>query len=102
MQIQAGSVSLSPISGSGPQNLPATVTMASPVTQATAILTGFLVEYSGGNDHHLGQLDIQVNVPAGGISGSTVAVQVTLGLRDWSGNWDDQYDGQVFFTVVGE
>jgi hypothetical protein len=102
MQIQTGSVSLSPISGSGPQTLPTTVTMGAPVTQATAILTGFLVEFSGGNDHHLGQLDIQVNVPSGGISGSTVAVQVILGLRDWSGNWDDQYDGQVFFTVVGE
>ena len=102
MQIQSGSVSLSPISGSGPQILSTTVNMPSTITQATAILTGFLVEYSGGNDHHLGQLDIQVDVPSGGINGSQVSVQATIGLRDWSGNWDDQYDGQVFFTVVGE
>jgi len=38
------------------------------VSQATAILTGFLVEFSGGNDHHLGQLDIQVNI-SGGVNG---------------------------------
>lgn len=102
MQIQAGSVALSPISGSGPQILTTTVTLPAPVTQATAILTGFLTEFSNGDDHHLGQLDIQVNVPSNGISGATVTVQATIGLRDWSGNWDDQYDGQVFFTVVGE
>lgn len=102
MQIQNGSVTLSPISGSGPQILSSTVTMPATVTKATAILTGFLVEFSGGDDHHLGQLDVQVNVPSGGINGANVAVQATLGLRDWSGNWDDRYDGQVFFTVVGE
>jgi ribosomal protein S9 len=78
------------------------VTFPTPVTQATAILTGFITEFSGGNDHHLGQLDIQVVVPGGGVSGTSVAVQVTMGLRDWSGTWDDQYDGQVFFTVIGE
>ena len=79
-----------------------TVTFGSAVTQAAAILTGFVAEFSGGDDHHLEQLDVQVNVPACGISGATVAVQVTYGLRDWSGNWDDRYDGQVFFAVVGE
>lgn len=102
MQIQAGSLSLAPISGSGPQTLTTTVTLGAPVSQAAAILTGFLTEFSGGNDHNLGQLDIQVMVPSNGISGSTVTVQAIIGLRDWSGNWDDQYDGQVFFTVVGE
>jgi len=78
------------------------VTFGSSVTQATAILTGFLVEYSGGNDHHLGQLDVQVNIPQSGINGATVTVDVTYGLRDWSGNWDDQYDGTINFVVVGE
>ena len=72
------------------------------VTQATAILTGFLVEFSGGNDHRLGQLDVQVAVPAGETNGATVTIQVTYGLRDWSGNWDDQYDGTINFAVIGE
>jgi hypothetical protein len=72
------------------------------VSKATAILNGFNVEYSNQDDHHLGLLNVSVSVPPGAISGSTVAVTVTYGLRDWSGNWDDQYDGQIRFTVVGE
>jgi hypothetical protein len=69
MQVQLGSVDFGPVSGSGPQVSSTNVTFSSPVTQATAILTGFLVEFSGGNDHHLGQLDVQVAVPAGGTNG---------------------------------
>lgn len=102
MQIQNSSQAFGPVSGSGPQVSTAMVTFPSSVTQATAILTGFLVEYSGGNDHHLGQLDVQVTVPAGGVNGAAVTVNVTYGLRDWSGNWDDQYDGQIFFSVIAE
>jgi len=102
MQIQNSSLPFGATSGFGPQVGSTTVTFASPVTQAAAILTGFVVEYSGGDDHHLGQLDVQVAVPPGGISGSVVSVQVTYGLRDWSGDWDDNYDGQVFFAVVAE
>ena len=102
MQIQPSSVSFGPLSGSGPQVITATVTMVSPVTQATAILTGFIVEYSGGDDHHLGQIDVQVKVPVGGIIGNVVTVEVVYGLRDWSDGWDDRYDGQIFFSVIGE
>ena len=102
MQTQTGSVSFGSISGFGPQVTSTAVTFGSPVTQAAAILTGFIVEFSGGDDHHLGQLDVQVAVPGGGIAGSVVTVQVTYGLRDWSDNWDDRYDGQIFFAVVAE
>jgi hypothetical protein len=102
MQIQTGSVNFGPVSGSGPQIQTTSVTFASAPTQAAAILTGVIAEFSGGNDHHLGQLDVQVAVPAGGINGATVTVDVTYGLRDWSGNWDDQYDGTISFAVVGD
>jgi hypothetical protein len=104
MEIQQGQVSIGPVSGSGPQVSTTTVTFGTAPAQATAILTGFVVEYSGGDghDHHLGQLDVQVAVPAGGITGAVVKVNVTCGLRDWSGNWDDPYDGTVYFSVVGE
>ena len=102
MQIVNSSQTFGPLSGTGPRSSTTTVTLAQPVIQATAILTGFIAEFSQGNDHHLGQLDVQVMVPAGGVNGQNVQVQVTYGLRDWSGNWDDQYDGTVFFAVVGE
>jgi hypothetical protein len=102
MQIQNGSQSFGIVSGNGPQVVSTSVTFSSAVTQATAILTGFIAEFSNGDDHHMGQLDVQVAVPAGGISGSTVMVNVTYGLRDWSGDWDDKYDGSVFFSVIAE
>src|ERR1700738_1726526 len=102
MQVQLGSVDFGPVSGSGPQVSSTNVTFGAPVTQATAILTGFIVEFSGGNDHHLGQLDVQVAVPPGGVNGANLPVNVTFGLRDWSGDWDDQYDGRIFFSVVAE
>jgi hypothetical protein len=100
MQIINQSVSFSAFSGSGPQSTNTSVSFPSAITQVTAVLTGFLAEFSGGNDHHLGLLEITLNV--GSISGGTdVPVTIQYGLRDWSGNWDDQYDGQVFFTVIG-
>jgi hypothetical protein len=102
MQVLNSSIPFVPVSGSGPQISSTSVTFPSAVTQATAILTGFIAEFSGGNDHHLGQLDVQVAVPAGGVNGATVSVNVTFGLRDWSGNWDDQYDGQILFSVIAE
>lgn len=102
MQVLNSSVSFGPVSGSGPQVSTTTVTFPSAVSQATAILNGFIAEYSGGNDHHLGQLDVQVAVPSGGVNGAAVTVNVTFGLRDWSGNWDDQYDGQILFSVIAE
>src|SRR5262245_25627682 len=102
MQVVNGSQTFPNVSGFGPQVSTTTVTMPSSVTKATAILAGFVVEFSGGNDHHLGQLDVQVAVPSGGVNGTSVTVNITYGLRDWSGNWDDQYDGTVFFSVIGE
>ncbi len=78
-----------------------TVNFSSPVSRATAILTGFNVQFSPqGDDHHLGQLDVRLST--GAPSGTTVPVTVFFDLRDWSGNRDDFYEGQVFFTVVAE
>jgi len=102
MLIQNSSTSFGPLSGSGPRVTTTSVTFPSAVSQATAILTGFIAEFSGGDDHHLGQLDVQVIVPPGGVNGANVTVNVTYGLRDWSDNWDDQYDGQIFFSVIAE
>jgi hypothetical protein len=100
MQIQTSSVSFPPLSGSGPRSTFADVVFGSPLTQATAFLTGMNVEFSGGDDHHLGNLNVQV--AASLLNPTTVRVTATFGLRDWSGNWDDKYDGQIFFAVVGE
>jgi hypothetical protein len=31
-----------------------------------------------------------------------VNVDVTYGLRDWSNEWDDNYEGEVRFVVVAD
>jgi hypothetical protein len=102
MQIQNASHSFAKTKGSGPQTFTATVTFPSTLTKATAILTGFVAEFSPNDDHHLGQLDVQVSVPSGGVKGNSVSVNIELGVRDWSGNWDDYYQGKVLFSVIGE
>jgi hypothetical protein len=99
VQVLNQTVTFPQVSGSGPQTQSVTVTFGSAVTQAAAILTGFDVEYSGGNDHHLGRLDVELNV--GAINGASVVVSIQYGLRDWSDNWDDLYDGTVSFAVIG-
>jgi hypothetical protein len=31
-----------------------------------------------------------------------VTVTATFGVRDWSGSWDDNYEGTVYFAVIAE
>ena len=100
MQIRTGSITFGQFKGSGPRASFADVTFPNALTQATAILTGMQARFSPNDgDHHLGDLDVRLNSST---SGSTVRVTATFGLRDWSGTWDDNYDGQVFFAVVAE
>jgi hypothetical protein len=95
------SITFGPLSGSGPRSSFTDVTLSAPVTQAVAILTGFNVSYAPADgDHHLGDLDVRLST--GPPAGATVRVTATYGLRDWSGNWDDRYQGEIFFTVVAE
>ncbi len=100
IQIVNDSQNFGALSGTGPRTATKTVTLPAAVSQATAILTGFTVEFTPRDDHHLGQLDVQVT--SGAPSGASVPVTITYGLRDWSGDWDDRYDGTIFFAVIGE
>jgi len=100
MQIATGTITFSPVSGQGPRTATQDVTFPSPVSTATAMLTGMNVEFSHHNDHHMGNL--QVGVAGAQLDPHTVRVTASFGLRDWSGNWDDDYNGQVSFVVIGQ
>ncbi len=100
MEIKTGSINFGSFKGSGPRTSSSTMTFSNNVTQATAIMTGFKAAFSPKSDHHLGSLDIRIRTDAP--SGSTVNVTATFGLRDWSGDWDDNYEGTVFFAVIAE
>jgi hypothetical protein len=90
-----------PVSGSGPRTSSQTVVFSRQVLRAVAGLSGYFAEYSGGDghDHHLGQLTVQVSTA---INSNTVTVTGAFGLRDWSGNWDDEYDGNIECVVLAD
>jgi len=101
MEIVNSTITFGRFKGSGPRQATADVTLAVAITSATALLTGFTAQFSSNDgDHHLGNLDVRL--AAAMLSSTSVRVTATFGLRDWSGTWDDNYEGQVFFAVVGE
>jgi hypothetical protein len=103
MEFQTGEINFpSAKDTNGPRNLSTNVTFSGNVKQAFAILTGADFGFSkNGGDHHLGQVNLEVTASTQQNS-PTVAVTATLGVRDWSGNFDDPYEGIVHFAVVAE
>jgi hypothetical protein len=100
MEWQSGSADFSsPISGSGPRVVTSVVPFSRSVTAAVAALTGYFVSYGNNDDHHVGQIQVQLDTA---VNNDTVVVTSTLGLRDWSGNWDDLYLGTIEFVVLAE
>lgn len=102
MQILSDVIRFNRFRGDGPRQQSAEVIFPSGVSQATAILTGFDVAFSPRDDHHLGNLEVRLEASIDPLAPRRVNVQATFGLRDWSGEWDDNYEGEVFFTVVAE
>ena len=105
MEITTSDITFGRWENSGPRQLTTDVTMSNPVTSVTAVLTGFNVQYSPSEgDHHLGNLDIRLATNL--LTQTQVRVTVTFGLRDWSlwpgSPWDDMYEGQIYFAVIGE
>src|SRR5262249_5855166 len=100
MDIRATSLDFSQaLSGSGPRTATQTLVFPRPVLSAVEALSGYGTEFSGGNDHHVGQITVQVGTT---INANTVTVNGTFGLRDWSGDWDDAYDGNIDCVVLAE
>jgi hypothetical protein len=103
MQVKDGHIRFNEWHSQGPRELEAEVIFDTPVTQATAILTGFDVAFTREDgDHHLGNLEVRLDAEIDRLAPQRVNVVATYGLRDWSEEWDDHYEGEVFFTVVAE
>jgi hypothetical protein len=102
MEFQTGEINFDSEKDVGPRTASTNVTFSGNVKQAFAILTGADFGFSrSGGDHHLGQVDLAVTAQTQP-SSPTVAVTATLGVRDWSGNFDDPYEGIIHFAVVAE
>lgn len=99
MELRVGSLDFSlPLSGSGPRTATTTLVFPRPVLTAAAGLAGYTASFTSG-DHHIGRAEIRLETS---ILTNTVTVSGTFGLRDWSGNWDDPYNGTLDFAVVAE
>ncbi|MDM5179887.1 hypothetical protein PO883_22095 [Massilia sp. DJPM01] len=102
MQILNGTIPFNRQRGEGPHLESTEVIFPTGVTQATALLTGFDAAFSPRNDHHLGNLEVRLETEIDPLAPRRVIVHGIFGLRDWSGDWDDNYEGEVFFSVVAE
>jgi hypothetical protein len=102
LEIQRGSITFPRDKGTGPRSGTDDVNFSGPVTAPSAVLTGVDYGFSQEDgDHHLGQVNLRVD--AATLAGSNdVRVTATFGVRDWSGDWDDDYEGTVYFAVLGE
>lgn len=95
IELRAGSINFSKMRGNGPGRKEKFFNFTRPVRQAVAILAGTSFGFSEYDDHHLGRVDVKVDAT---VSGNTVTVTATFGVRDWSGSWDDKYEGTIFIS----
>lgn len=96
MEIRQTSFNYDRLRGSGPLTSSSSIIFPRSVREATAALTGYSVGFRGG-DHHIGNFRITLDTQ---INSNVVTVNSTFGLRDWSGNWDDEYAGTILVTVT--
>lgn len=96
-----GSITFARDRGPGPRSDTLDLSFGAPVSSVSAVLTGADYGFSQEDgDHHLGQVNMRVE--AATLGNSDVRVTATFGVRDWSGNWDDDYEGTIYFAVLAE
>ncbi len=99
MEFRVASADFSaPVRGSGPRTVTQAVIFPRTVDQAVAGLAGYTLAFAD-DDHHVGKLECSCDTT---INDNVVQVTATLGVRDWSGEWDDNYQGNVQFAVIAE
>jgi hypothetical protein len=64
---------------------------------AQVLLTGIRTGFANG-DHHFGEL--RANVRSEVIGEGIVEVKAELALRDFSGDWDDPYGGELDCVLI--
>lgn len=98
MEVCTGSLSFSRGRGS-PQPRMQVFNFDQPVKQAVAILTGMQFGFSPNEDRDFGRVNVCVQAHT---DGDVVIVEGTLGVRDWSDDWDDDYEGNLQFLLLAE
>jgi hypothetical protein len=100
VEIRTGSLTFPSEHDTGPRTTFAVFNFTKSVSQAVAALagTGFGFSQPHG-DHHLGQVNVSLSTAW---DDDVVTVTGTFGVRDWSNNFDDYYDGTIQFVLLAE
>lgn len=100
LQIKKGSFTFPKHRGSGPLEQTEHISpFETNVKNAYAALQGTEYGFSPNDDHHLGRVTVKVRAEK---RGNTVDVIGTFGVRDWSDDWDDNYEGTIDYLVFIE
>jgi len=99
MEVRTGTLSFLRARDIGPRTEPMTFNFSNPVRQAVAGLAGTNFGFSPRDDHHLGLVNVRLSTS---INNDVVTVEGTFGVRDWSGEYDDDYEGSIQFVLMAE
>lgn len=99
MERRTGSLAF-PRARGGPRTDTSVFNFTGPVRQAVAVLTGTDFGFSQPDgDHHVGRVSTLLDVA---VDDDVVTVEGTLGVRDWSGEWDDDFEGSLQFLLLAD
>ena len=99
METRTGTLSFPRARDIGPRTANASFNFTTAVRAAVAALTGTNFGFSPRDDHHLGVVNVRLSTT---IDDDVVTVEGTFGVRDWSDNWDDDYEGNIQFVLLAE
>ncbi|HJT76090.1 MAG TPA: hypothetical protein VJ739_02720 [Gemmataceae bacterium] len=104
MRIKTGRFNFGKDKGSGPRTQDQIVDFGAGVklTNAVAVVTGANFGFSPNDDHNFGLTEITVRGVIVGPTSQSVQVTATFGVRDWSGDWDDYYEGWIEYAVLAD
>jgi hypothetical protein len=101
MEIRQSSLNFPTIVDEGPQEATVQLSFPRAVEAAVAGLIGYSATFEG-DDHHLGRLIVELRAEINAGDPTKVDVTGTLGLRDWSNEWDDRYGGLIDFALFAQ
>ena len=102
MEIRQQSFNFPKLSGSGPQTAEARISFPRSILRATAGMAGYSATFENREDHHLGRLTVELGSRINPDDDKVLIVNGSFGLRDWSGEWDDDYSGNIEFVVLAD
>lgn len=104
MEIRERTFNFAKTVDSEPEPVEAVVTFPRRVLEAAAGISGYSATFEDkdGDDHHLGRLIVELESRVNSDDTTQVIVKGKFGLRDWSGEWDDVYSGNIQYAVLAE